>query len=73
MKEIDNEIADVLSRNPLWSSKTNEYGPQRTDDFGKEITVQANICVAKAIKKYEDRILSDPLLEEMRYTVNMDN
>ena len=34
---------------------------------------QANICVAKAIKKYEDRILSDPLLEEMRYTVNMDN
>ena len=38
-----------------------------------ESTVQVNICVAKAIKKYEDRILSDPLLEEMRYTVNMDN
>ena len=39
----------------------------------KQITVQAHICVAKAITKYEDRILSDSLLEEMRYTVNMDN
>ena len=73
MKGKDNEIADFLSRNPLWSSKSNEPGPWITDDFGKEITVEAHKIVTQAINKYEDRILSDSPLKEMRDAGAMDD
>ena len=41
-------------------------GPWITDDFGKEVTIESHVCAAQAIKRYHDRIASDPLLEEMR-------
>ena len=61
-----NKLADHLSRYPLWYPESNEHGPLITDDFGKKITVEAHISAAHTLNKYEDRILKDPLLEEMR-------
>ena len=66
MKGKDNELADHLSRYPLWCPDSNEHGPWITDDFGKQITVEAHICAVRTVNKYEDRILEDPLLEEIR-------
>ena len=54
-----------LSRNPLWCPECNKHGPWIIDDFGKKITVEAHIYAAQTIKKYEDRILKDLLLEEI--------
>ena len=61
----DNNLADYLSKNPLWDKESKRHGPWITDDFGKEITIEAHVCAAQAIKRYHDRIKSDPLLEEM--------
>ena len=62
----DNELADYLSRNPVWDEESDKHGPWITDDFGKEVTIEAHVCAAQAIKRFHDRIASDPLLEEMR-------
>ena len=62
----DNELADYLSRNPRWGKESETHGPWITDDFGKEITIEAHVCAAKVIKRYHDSIKSDPLLQEMR-------
>ena len=61
-----NELADYLSRNPLWCPECKEHGPWIVDDFRKNLTVEAHICAAQTINKCEDRIFEDPLLEEMR-------
>ena len=63
-REVD--FADYLSRNPIWDKESEKHGPWITDDFGKEITIEAHVCAAQAIKRYHDRIKSDPLLKEMR-------
>ena len=62
----DNELADYLSRNPVWDEESEKHGPWITDDFGKEVTIEAHVCSAQAIKRFHDRIANDPLLEEMR-------
>ena len=61
----DNELADYLSRNPMWDKESEKHGPWSTDDFGKEITIEAQVYAAQAIKRYHDRITNDPLLKEM--------
>ena len=61
----NNELADYLSRNSVWDEETDKHGPWITDDFGKEVTIEAHVCSAQAIQRYHDRIASDPLLEEM--------
>ena len=68
----NNELADYLSRNPVWDEETDKHGPWITDDFGKEVTIEAHVCSAQAIKRFHDRIASDPLLEEMRDSRAMD-
>ena len=68
----DNELADYLSRNPVWDKESDKHGPWITDDFGKEVTIEAHVCAAQAIKRYHDRIASDPLLEEMRHSGAVD-
>ena len=52
IKGKDNELADYLSRYPLWFPESSEHGPWITDDFGKKITVEAHICAAQTINKY---------------------
>ena len=37
-----------------------------TDDFGRTIPIEANINLVQTQDRYEERILNDPLLEEMR-------
>ena len=72
IKGKDNKLADHLSRNPLCCPDSNKHGPWIVDDFGKKIMVEAHICAAQTINKYEDRILDDPYLEEMRDSGPMD-
>ena len=72
IKGKDNELADYLSRNPLWCPESNEHGPWIVDDFKNKIKVEAHICATQTINKYEDRILEDPLLVEMRDSGAMD-
>ena len=62
----ENELADYLSRNTLWDKESERHGPWITDDFGKEVTIEAHVCAAQAIKRYHDRITNNPLLEVMR-------
>ena len=62
----NNKLADYLSRNPVWDEETEKHGPWITDDFGKEVTIEAHVCSAQAIRRFHDRIANDPLLEEMR-------
>ena len=62
----DNELADYLSRNPVWDKESDKHGPWITDDFGKEVTIEAHVCSAQAIKRFHERIASDPLIEEIR-------
>ena len=61
-----NELADYLSRNPEWDEETEKHGPFIIEDFGKEITIEAHICSAQTINRFQSRIDSDPLLESMR-------
>ena len=61
-------MADYLSRNPIWDEVSEKHGPWITDDFGKEITIEVHVFAVQVIKRYHDRIESDPLLEEMRYS-----
>ena len=61
IKGKDNELVDYLSRNPLWCPESNKHGPWIINDFGKKITVEAHICAAQTVFKYEDKILEDPL------------
>ena len=68
----DNELANHLSRYPLWCQESEEHGPWITDDFGKKITVETHICAMQTVNKYEDRIFKDPLLNEMRDQGAMD-
>ena len=65
VKGKDNELADHLSRYPLWCPDSKKHGPWITDDFCKQITVEVHICAAQTVNKYEDIILEDPLLEDM--------
>ena len=46
-----NELADYLSQNPEWDEETEKHGPFITDDFGKEITIEAHICSAQTINR----------------------
>ena len=50
----------------MWDEESAKHGLWVTDDFGKEVTIEAHVCAAQAIKRFHDRITSDPLLEEMR-------
>ena len=61
-----NELVDYLSRNPDRDEETEKHGPFIIDDFGKEITIEAHICLAQTINRFQSRIDSDPLLESMR-------
>ena len=72
IKGKDNELAHYFSRNPLWCPESNEHGPWIVDDFGKNIMVEAHICSGQTINKYEDRILEDPLMEDMLNSGAMD-
>ena len=72
LKGKDNEITDYLSRNPLWSPESNEHGLWIIHVFGKNIMVEAHICVAQTINTYEESISSDPLFEKMRDSGAMD-
>ena len=62
----DNELADYLSRNPVLDEESDKHRPWITDDFGKEVTIEAHVCSVQAIKRFHDRIANDPLLVEMR-------
>ena len=62
----NNELADYLSRNPVWNEETEKHGPWITDNFGKEVTIEAHVCSAQTIRRFHDRIANNPLLEEMR-------
>ena len=68
-----NELADYLSQNPEWDKETEKHGPFITDNFGKEITIEAHICSAQTINKFQSRIDSDPLLEQLRDTGAIDD
>ena len=61
-----NELADYLSQNPEWDEETEKHGPWITDDFGKEVTIEAHICSAQTISRFQSRIDNDPLLESLR-------
>ena len=39
----DNNLANFLSRNPIWCQEQEDHGPWIIDDFGKKITVEAHI------------------------------
>ena len=67
-----NIIANFLSRNPLWDSKMGQ-GPLVTYEFGKTVPIQAQVHAAQVIDKFEDRILSDPLLNDMRDAGSIDD
>ena len=73
IKGKSNKLADYLSRNPFGTYESEEYGPWITDDFRKEITEKAYVWVTQSISKYEDKILSNPLLEVMRDAGAMHN
>ena len=62
----NNELADHLSRYPIWCQEQEDYGPWIIDDFGKNITVEAHISSVQSVNKYKDRLHSDPLLEHIR-------
>ena len=69
VKYIDgknNELADFLSRYPIWCQEQEDHGPWIIDDFGKKITVEAHISSVQSVNKYEERLHSDPLLEHIR-------
>ena len=51
IKGKDNELANYLSRYPLWCPESKEHGPWIIDDFGKKITVEAHICATQTINK----------------------
>ena len=46
--------------------KQKKHGLFIIDNFGKEITIEAHICLAQTINRFQSRIDSDPLLESMR-------
>ena len=52
VKGKDNELADHLSRYPIWCPEREEHGPWITDHFGKKITVEAHICTVQTVNKY---------------------
>ena len=60
-----NVITDFLSRNPLWDQDTGQ-GPMVEDDFGRTVPLQAHVHSAQLLHRYEEWILSDPMLEDMR-------
>ena len=62
----DNNLADFLSRNPMWCQEQEDHGPWIVDDFGKKITIEAHISSVQAIDRHEERLHSDPLLEHIR-------
>ena len=69
MKE--NIIVDFLSRHPLWEEDTG-HGPMIKDDFGRTIPIEAHVHAAQILDRYADRIISDPMLEELRDAGSVD-
>ena len=47
----DNNLADFLSRNPIWCQEQEDHGPWIIDDFGKKITVEAHISSVQSMDK----------------------
>ena len=62
----NNKLADYLSRIPVWNEETEKHGPWITDDFGREVTIEAHVCSAQTIRRFHDRIANDPLFSEKR-------
>ena len=68
----DNELADHLSRHPIWSQEQEDFGPWITDDFRKKITVESHINTVQTVNRYEERMYEDPLLDHMHDQGAMD-
>ena len=62
----ENELADHLSRHPIWCQESEDFGPWITNDFGKKITVESHINTLQTVNRFENRIYEDPLLDHMR-------
>ena len=71
MQAKNNQMGDFSSRNPLWEENSSQ-GPMITDDFGREIPIKAHINMVQTLNKYKERILNDPLLDEMIDVGSMD-
>ena len=43
------------------------------DDFGRTVPIEAHVSAAQTLDRYEDRILTDPILEDMIDTGSVDD
>ena len=68
----NNLIADFLSRHPLWEAEK-EHGPVITDDFGRKFPMEAHVKSVQKFDKYEDRLLLDQLMEDIRDAGSLDD
>ena len=53
----DNELADHLSRHPIWSQESEDFGLWITDDFSKKITVESHINTVQTVNRYKDKCM----------------